>query len=83
MTAPLIDELKHYETIREDLAIEHAGKYVAIKGREILGVYRDYMAAARDLYTEHEQGSVFIQEVKPGKDAHMGIIHTPGILALK
>lgn len=83
MTTPLLDELEHYEAVREDLAKEHAGEYVAIKGTEILGFYRDYMAAARALYPEHEQGSVFIQEIKSGKDAHVGIIHTPGIVALK
>ncbi len=83
MTTPLMEELEHYETVREDLAQEHAGKFVAIKGRKILGFYRDYMAAARALYPEHEQGSVFIQEIRSGKDAHVGIIHTPGIVALK
>lgn len=82
MTTPLLDELEHYETVREELAKEHAGQYVAIKGKEILGFYRDYMAAARALYSEHEQGSVFIQEIRSGKDAHLGIIHTPGLVTL-
>ena len=83
MTTPLNEEYEYYQSIREELAKEHAGEYVAIKGREILGFYRDYMAAARALYLEHEQGSVFIQEIRSGKDAHIGIIHTPGLVALK
>ena len=83
MTTPLKEELEHYQTVREDLAKQYAGKYVAIKGREILGVYSDYMAAARALYVAHEQGSVFIQEIKSGENAHIGVIHTPGILALE
>ena len=83
MTLPLKKEYEHYLTIRENLAVEHAGKYVAIKGLEILGLYRDYMAAARALYPEHERGSVFIQEVKPGEDAQEGIIYTPGLVALE
>lgn len=83
MTKTLMEEYEYFESTREDLAKEHAGKYVAIKGTEILGFYRDYMEAARALYPEHKQGSVFIQEIKSGKDAHVGIIHTPGLLALK
>lgn len=83
MKTPLKKEYAHYQTIREDLAKEHAGQYVAIKGTEILGFYRDYMEAARAVYPVHQQGSVFIQEIKSGKDAHIGIIHTPGLVALK
>ena len=83
MTTPLKEEYEHFKTIHEELAKEHAGKYVAIKSREILGVYSDYMAAARALYPEHRQGSVFIQEIKSGRDAHLGIIHTPGLVTLK
>lgn len=83
MTTPLKEEYRHYQSIREDLAINHAGKYVAIKGTEILGFYRDYMEAARALYPKHRQGSVFIQEVKSDRDAHVGIIHTPGLVALE
>lgn len=83
MTAPLKEEYEYYQTVREDLAKEHAGEYVAIKGTEILGFYNDYMEAARALYPEHKQGCVFIQEIKSGKDAHVGIIHTPGLVALE
>ena len=83
MSAPLRQEYEHYQTICENLAKEHAGKYVAIKGTEILGFYSDYMAAAKALYSKHEQGSVFIKEIKAGKDALVGIIHTPGLVALK
>ena len=78
-----MEEFEHYLTVREDLAEEHAGMYVAIKGNEILGFYPDYMAAARALYAKHEQGTVFIQELKPGKDGHIGAIHTPGLVALQ
>lgn len=83
MTAPLREEYEHFQSIREHLAKEHAGHYVAIKGTEILGFYSDYMEAARALYPKHKQGCVFIQEIKSGTDAHVGIIHTPGLVALE
>lgn len=83
MPAPLQVEYEYFQSIHEKLAEEHAGMYVAIKDSEILGFFADYMEAARALYPEHRQGSVFIQEIKSGKDAHVGIIHTPGLVALK
>ena len=83
MTLPLKQELEHYKAVREDLAKEHAGMFVAIQGTEILGIYSEYMAAARALYPEYEQGTVFIQEIKSGRDADVGIIHTPGLVATR
>lgn len=83
MTMLLKEEYEYYQSIREDLAKEHAGKFVAIKDTEILGFYGDYMEAARSLYPEHKQGSVFIQEIKSGTDAHVAIIHTPGLVSLE
>lgn len=83
MSAPLMQEYEYYQTICEDLAKEHVGEYVAIKGTEILGIYSDYMAAAEALYAKHQQGSIFIKEIKACQDALLGIIHTPGIVALK
>jgi len=83
MSAPLKQEYEYFQSILQELAEKHAGEYVAIKGREILGFYSDYMAAARALYPKHKQGSVFIQEIKSGSDAQVGIIHTPGLVALK
>lgn len=81
MSAPLMRKYEYYQTICEYLAKGHVGEYVAIKGTEILGFYTDYMAAAEALYAKHEQGSVFIKEIRAGKDALLGIIHTPGIVA--
>ena len=83
MTLPLKQELEYYKAVREDLAKEHAGMFVAIQGTDILGIYSDYMAAARALYPKYEQGSVFIQKIKAGRDAHIGIFHTPGLVALE
>ena len=82
MSSPLIREYEYYQTIHADLVEEHLGEYVAIKGTEILGFFTDYLAAAKALYSEHEQGSVYIREIKAVEDA-VGIIHTPGIVALK
>ncbi len=66
MSKPLEREYEYYEEIREELAKEHDGKLVAIKGGEVLGIFDDYRAAANAVYLEHERGTVLMQEL--GRD---------------
>lgn len=66
MPKPLEKEYEYYLTIREELAREHDGKLVAIKGRDVLGIFADYRAAANAVYVEHERGTVLMQEL--GRD---------------
>ncbi|MDE2853368.1 MAG: hypothetical protein OXN88_04285 [Chloroflexota bacterium] len=66
MPKPLEKEYEFYLSIREVLAREHHGKLVAIKGKEVLGIFDDYRAAANVVYAEHERGSVLMQEL--GRD---------------
>ena len=52
MSKPL---MKEYEVLRlrierDDLAQEHDGKLVAIKGQEVLGIFDDYRQAANAVY---------------------------------
>ncbi len=66
MTKPLEKEYEYYLTIWADLAREHAGRFVAIKDKKILGIYADYIDASTAVYAEHEYGSVLMQEL--GRD---------------
>ena len=83
MTKPLEKEYKYYLEIREELANEHDGKYVAIKGHEVLGIFADYPAAAKSIYVEHEYGKVLMQPIRSDPNADTIILHTPGILVLE
>lgn len=66
MSKPLEKEYEFYKEIRDSLAQEHCGKLVAIKGREVLGVFDNYRAAANEVYVEHKRGTVLMQEL--GRD---------------
>ena len=60
---PLELEYRYFLEVMADLAKEHgAGNYVAIKSREVLGVYGSYEEAAKAVYQEHEQGTDPIAE---------------------
>ena len=81
MTTPLKKEYKYYLEIREDLAQEYDGKFVAIKGQEVLGVFDDYLQAANAVYIAHEKGTVLMQEIRKDPDSLNVIISTPGIVS--
>ncbi len=66
MSKPLMKEYEFYKEIRGELARDHDGKLVAIKGRQVLGIFEDYRQAANAIYVEHERGSVLMQEL--GRD---------------
>ena len=66
MKKPLKREYDYYLEIREELAKDHCGKLVAIKGREVLGIFDDYRQAANTVYVDHERGTVLMQEL--GRD---------------
>ena len=81
MATPLEKEYEHYLTIREELAENNDGKFVAIKGEEVLGVFDDYLQAANAVYIAHEKGSVLMQKVSRDPDDLIAVFHTPGIVS--
>ena len=83
MTMPFKREYQHYLKIREDLAETNDGKFVAIKGQEVLGVFDDYLQAANTVYVAHEKGTVLMQEISKDPESLNVIISTPGIAFTK
>ncbi len=81
MTTPLEKEYEHYLEIREELAKNNDGKFVAIKGEEVLGVFDDYLQAAKAVYIAHEKGTVLMQKVSRDPDDLIAVLHTPGIVS--
>ena len=59
---------QYYVDNHAELVKQHKGKYIAIKGEEVLGVFENYGEADRSVYPEHKFGSVYIglvQEQEP------------------
>lgn len=82
MANPLEREYEYYLSIREELAEEHDGKFVAIKGQEVLGIYANYIEAASDVYAKHERGTVLMQEIRKDVDSLVVTFHSPGVPVL-
>ncbi len=83
MTKPLQKEYEYFLEVREELAREHDGKFVAIKGQEVLGIYDDYMTAAKSVYVEHEYGTVLMQEIGRDYEYFAAMMHIPGVETLQ
>lgn len=79
---PLEKEYRYFIGIMHDLAEEHgAGKYVAIKDHDVLGVFSCYEDAARAVYQDHERGTVLLQRIEESIDAMTVHLHTPRIVS--
>jgi hypothetical protein len=76
-------EYKYYLEIRQELAKENHGKYVAIKGKQVLGIFDNYRQAADAVYLEHDYGTVLMQELGRGPGSTDIYIYTPGIVPVK
>ena len=73
-------EYRQFRAYVQKSGKKNAGKVIAIKGDEILGLFDSYGKAAESVYAEHEPGTVLIQEVKESLDALTVTIHTPGVV---
>ncbi len=71
MKKPSIKDYEYFLEIWPELVREHAGRFVAIKNKEVLGIYADYMEAARAVYAEHEYGTVLMQTISSDPNAHI------------
>ncbi|MDE2748555.1 MAG: hypothetical protein OXI34_06300 [Chloroflexota bacterium] len=83
MPKPLEKEYEFYLSIREVLAREHDGKFVAIKGKNVLGIFDDYRHAADAVYVEHEYGTVLMQPISKDPDADTIVVYTPHVVSVE
>lgn len=80
MKKPLMKEYRYFLSIEQELAREHDGKLIAIKGKEVLGIFDDYRQAANALYAEHEYGTVLIQTIN--SDPNANIVYMPAYVVV-
>ena len=69
MKKPLESDFEYFMEIWPELVKDHPDRFVAIKNKEVLGIYRDYLEAAQAVYVEHERGTVLMQNIGTSRDA--------------
>lgn len=72
-------EFKYYIANQEELVKKFRGKFLVIRGEEVVGnfdTFEDALAASQEKY---EIGTFLIQECLPGEDNYTQTFHTRAI----
>ncbi len=76
MPAALEAEFRYYREHQKELVKDHDGKFVVIRGSEVLGVFDTYEQAYADTVQEHPLGTFLIQRVGPGDENYTQTFHS-------
>ena len=74
-------EFQFYLTNQERLVKDYNGKYIVIKGGDVLGAYESEELAFFEVSKTHEPGTFLIQLVKPGDEAYTQSYHSRVVFA--
>ncbi len=61
--ATLKNEIAAYERMRNDLEVEHLGKWVVMHHEKLVGTYESFEAAAEDAVQNFGRGPYLIRQV--------------------
>jgi hypothetical protein len=77
MTAPALkQEFEYYIAHQDELVAKHLGKFVVIKGQEVIGTYDDELHAIRETQRQHPLGSFLVQKCEPGEESYTQSFHS-------
>ena len=69
-------EFKFYLDNQSNLVQQYAGKYLVIKGREVIGIYETEDSAFFDTEKSHAPGTFLIQFCEAGDDSYTQVFHS-------
>ena len=69
-------EFEFYKENQEDLVKEYEGKFLAIVGQEVIGVYDTELEAYSETKKEHAAGTFLIQHCLPGEESFTETYHS-------
>ncbi|GBE37779.1 hypothetical protein BMS3Bbin08_00376 [bacterium BMS3Bbin08] len=69
-------EFQYYIDNQEDLVQKHKGKFLVIKGQEIIGIYDSEMEAIEETSKNHELGTFLVQKCEPGSESYTQTYHS-------
>jgi len=81
MAAPLQKEFEYYRAHQDELVEKFRGKFVVIKGEEVLGAYSNELEAIQKTSKTHELGTFFVQRCEPGTENYTATFHSRVVFA--
>jgi hypothetical protein len=76
MAKPLEKEFNYYLKNQDDLVKRYNGKFVVIKGEEVIGAYENEREAVEKTSEQHELGTFLVQKCEPGKESYTQTFHS-------
>ncbi len=77
------EESEFFKGHQAELVRQYGGKFIVIKGREVLGAYDSTVEALKITTKAHELGTFMIQQCKPGPAAYTVTISTAGAIRMR
>ena len=76
MAESLEKEFEYYIDHQDELVKAYMGKYIVVKGENILGAYDSMKEAVEKTAKSEEMGTFLVQKVEPGEDNYTQIFHS-------
>ncbi|MEW6235741.1 MAG: hypothetical protein AB1656_10175 [Candidatus Omnitrophota bacterium] len=73
---PLEKEFEYYLQHQDELVKQYNGKFVVIKGEEVLGAYNSEIEALRETTKTTELGTFLVQKCEPGSESYTQVYHS-------
>lgn len=74
--AKLEIEFKYYLQNQDELVNKYNGKYIVIKGNDVIGVFDSELQAFTETSKKHELGTFLIQKCGPGDNNYTHTYHS-------
>ena len=69
-------EFDYYRKHQDELVKQYNGKFLAIIGEEVVGVFETELEAYTEMKKSHTVGTFFIQLCSPGKESYTQTFHS-------
>ena len=74
-------EFNYFLAHQQELVGQYPGKFIVIKGDEVVGAYNSEIEAYREAQKNHELGTFLIQLSKAGEKAYTQTFHSRALFA--
>lgn len=75
-SSPLVAEFNYYLENQDEFVRRYNGKFIAIKGNEVIAVGDDEYSAVEEARDKHELGTFLVQHVTPGDEGYTEVFHS-------
>jgi hypothetical protein len=79
MVEQLKKEFQYYLEHQKELVKQYKGKFIVIKGNEVIGAYDSELEAVTETSQQHELGTFLVQKCEPGTSSYTQTYHSRAI----